>query len=77
MKDVNPERIEGTTLKASKNSLKADGQDVVVIDIVSAEPTLDVSVEGATFLGWGNGNPGFKEIERPLGGRSLQLNQAL
>ena len=54
-------------------SLKADGQDVVVVDIVSAEPVLDVRVEGATFLGWGNGNPGFKEIERPLKGNSLTI----
>ena len=71
--DIFPERIEGTTLKASKTLLKADGQDVAIIDITSAEPCLSVIVEGATFLGWGNGNPGFKEVERPLEGNSLSI----
>lgn len=71
--DIFPERIEGTTLKASKTLLKADGQDVAIIDITSAEPCLRVAVEGATFLGWGNGNPGFKEVERPLEGNSLSI----
>ena len=71
--DTYPEAIKGTALKASKTVLKADGQDVAVIDIISPEACLDVCVEGATFLGWGNGNPGFKEIERPSEGNSLSI----
>lgn len=62
-----------TVLTLSKESLKADGQDVVVIDIDSPHKTLDVEVTGATFLGWGNGNPGFKETERPANGSSMTI----
>ena len=74
-----PELVQGIGISASKNSLKADGQDVVVLDVVSAEECLPVTVENAELLGWGNGNPGFKEIERPAckaGGR-LNGNSAL
>ncbi|WP_092112428.1 beta-galactosidase GalA [Prevotella sp. KH2C16] len=63
-------------LKASKNTLLSDGQDAVVIDISlldkksrrvpDACDKLAVSVTGAAaILGWGNGDPGFKETERP------------
>lgn len=55
-----------TSLAPHKNILKRDGQDVVVIDIVSDAPRLEVSVEGADLLGWGNGDPQFKYVERPL-----------
>ena len=34
---------------------------------------LRVSVEGATLLGWGNGDPGFKAVERPLDGNALDI----
>lgn len=71
--DRYPEVLQGTSLTLSKNSLVRDGQDVVIIDIASPEEILNVSVEGAQFLGWGNGNPGFKEIERPLSGNSLTI----
>lgn len=54
-----------TTLVPSKRALRADGQDVVVIDVFSPEESLPVKVEGACLLGWGNGDPGFKEKERP------------
>ena len=50
------------------------GQDVVVIDIASAEESLRVSVDNAVLLGWGNGDPGFKEIERPLSGGVLTVH---
>ena len=63
--DKYPATHPALTYETSKNSLRADGQDIIVIDIFSDEPSLEVIVENATFLGWGNGNPGFKEIERP------------
>lgn len=65
--DVFPAVYETTRLVPSKTTLKADGQDVVIIDIYSPETELEVKVENAVFLGWGNGNPGFKDVERPVG----------
>ena len=65
--DKYPSTPSGTTVSLSRTSFKPDGQDIVVLDIDSSEETLEVSVEGACFLGWGNGNPGFKEVERPVG----------
>ncbi len=65
--DKYPSTPSGTTVSLSRTSLKPDGQDIVVLDIDSPEQMLEVSVEGACFLGWGNGNPGFKEVERPVG----------
>ena len=66
--DEYPAKLSGTTVTLSRTSFKPDGQDIVVLDIDSSEETLEVSVEGACFLGWGNGNPGFKEVERPADG---------
>lgn len=67
---------------ASKKELKRDGQDVIVIDIEArdsrgrfvpdADFPIDVNVSGAQLLGWGNGDPGFKEIERPVKGSSSE-----
>lgn len=65
----------------SKTSLKYDGQDIIVVDITvkdkegydvrNADIPLGVTVSGnVTILGWGNGDPGFKVIERPLAGTS-------
>ena len=65
--DVFPAVYETTRLVPSKTTLKADGQDVVVIDIYSPETELEVKVGNAVFLGWGNGDPGFKDVERPVG----------
>lgn len=65
--DVFPAVYDKTTLVPSKTTLKADGQDVVVIDIYSPETELQVKVWNAVFLGWGNGDPGFKDVERPFG----------
>ncbi len=65
--DVFPAVYETTRLVPSKTTLKADGQDVVVIDIYSPETELEVKVENAVFLGWGNGDPGFKDVEHPVG----------
>lgn len=65
--DVFPAVYDKTRLVPSKTTLKADGQDVVVIDIYSSETELEVKVGNAVFLGWGNGDPGFKDVERPAG----------
>ena len=65
--DVFPAVYETTRLVPSKTTLKADGQDVVVIDIYSPETELEVKVGNAVFHGWGNGDPGFKDVERPAG----------
>ena len=64
--DVFPAVYDKTTLVPSKTTLKADGQDVVIIDIYSPETELEVKVENAVLLGWGNGDPGFKDVERPV-----------
>ena len=71
-------------LTASKGVLQRDGADVVVVDIEAldargrfvpdAEMPLAVRVDGATLLGWGNGDPGFKAVERPLDGNSLEVS---
>ena len=65
--DVFPAVYETTRLVPSKTTLKSDGQDVVVIDIYSPETELQVKVWNAVFLGWGNGDPGFKDVEHPVG----------
>ena len=62
--DVWPAVPAETRASLSKGWLKPDGQDVVVIDVESPAEELRVSVENAQLLGWGNGNPGFKEQER-------------
>lgn len=64
--DMFPAVYDKTRLVPSKTTLKSDGQDVVVIDIYSPETELEVKVENAVFLGWGNGDPGFKDVERPV-----------
>lgn len=65
--DVFPAVYDKTRLVPSKTTLKSDGQDVVVIDIYSSETELEVKVDNAVFLGWGNGDTGFKDVERPVG----------
>ena len=65
--DVFPAVYDKTRLVPSKTTLKSDGQDVVVIDIYSSETELEVKVDNAVFLGWGNGDPGFKDVERHVG----------
>lgn len=65
--DVFPAVYDKIRLVPSKTTLKSDGQDVVIIDIYSPETELEVKVENAVFLGWGNGDPGFKDVERPVG----------
>jgi len=86
-KEVAHEVIETTgpaasfELEASRKTLAADGQDIVVVDVTvlddkgrfvqDAAETVGVSVRNACFLGWGNGNPGFKAIERPVDGSNF------
>ena len=81
-KRVLTERVETTgeaekiVVTTSKNTLKNDGQDVVVIDLTlldgkgryvpDACEDIEIAVEGgAEILGYGNGDPGFKGVERP------------
>jgi len=70
--------------KPSKTTLRPDGQDVAVLDFTvvdsngrecpGADITLGVSVSAnVSILGWGNGDPGFKVVERPVAGDSGSL----
>ncbi|MBQ8989627.1 MAG: DUF4982 domain-containing protein [Prevotella sp.] len=70
---------EKIVIDCSKKTLKQDGQDIVVIDLTLKDKKgryvpdacnpLQIAVDGpAEILGWGNGDPGFKTIERPQGG---------
>ena len=67
--------------KPSKTTLLPDGQDVAVLDftvvdakgreVSDADVPLAVTVSSnLTILGWGNGDPGFKVVERPVAGTS-------
>ena len=67
--------------KPSKTALRPDGQDVVVLDftvvdekgreVPDADIPLAVTVSSnLAILGWGNGDPGFKLMERPVVGAS-------
>lgn len=69
--------------ECSKKTLKADGQDVVVVDLTlydkkgrvvpDACDDLHITVNGAAeILGYGNGDPGFKGEERPAPGADRQ-----
>lgn len=60
-----------------KAVMASDGQDIIVCDITvldakgkevpNADIPLTLNLEGpAQILGWGNGDPGFKAIERPI-----------
>lgn len=64
------------TAECSKKTLRADGQDIVVVDlslydkkgrfVPDACNDLEISVSGpAEILGYGNGDPGYKTVERP------------
>ena len=67
--------------KPSRTTLRPDGQDVVVLDftvvdgkgreVPDADIPLAVTVSSnISILGWGNGDPGFKVLERPVAGTS-------
>lgn len=64
------------TADVSTTTLRRNGEDVAVIDLTlldkkgrfvpDANEEITVKVNGpAIVLGWGNGDPGFKDIERP------------
>ena len=66
-------------VESSKQNLRPDGQDVVVLDftvldekgreVPDAAVSLAVSVSSnVRILGWGNGDPAFKVLERPVAG---------
>ena len=66
-------------VESSKQTLRPDGQDVVVLDftvldekgreVPDAPVALAVSVSSnVRILGWGNGDPAFKVLERPVAG---------
>jgi hypothetical protein len=66
------------TLKVSKQVLRADGQDIAVVDLTLVDikgrtvpdacDKIMISLDGsAELLGWGNGDPGYKQAERPQG----------
>ena len=66
---------------ASKTDLRPDGQDVAVLDFTVVDAKGNVVPDAAvplavnvssnlTILGWGNGDPGFKVVERPVAGAS-------
>ena len=67
---------EQLRVETSKTTLRRDGQDIVVVDLTlldkkgryvpDACDEISISIEGdAEILGWGNGDPGFKSVERP------------
>ena len=68
-----PSAPEGTSVEFSAAGLKPDGQDVLVLDIHSAEKELAVEAIGVEVLGWGNGDPGFKYLERPTATENIVL----
>ena len=68
-----PSAPEGTSVEFSAAGLKPDGQDVLVLDIHSAEKELAVDAIGVEILGWGNGDPGFKYLERPTETENIVL----
>lgn len=67
------------SIEPYNTTLKADGQDIAIVDLTlkdeknrevpDAMNEMIVTLTGpATILGYGNGDPGFKEIERPVNG---------
>ena len=68
-----PSLPEAVRVEFSSNEIRADGQDVLVLDIIAPDAELAVGVEGASVLGWGNGDPGFKYRERPVGDENIVL----
>ncbi len=64
--DMYPKRLPELEVSFSKNVLRPDGRDVVIVDVLtSLVDPFEVSVDNAEILGWGNGDPGFKQEERP------------
>ena len=72
--DRYPAELPELLLTPSKTTIASDGQDVVIIDICTALPSLEVRVENGELLGWGNGDPGFKAVERPAARTHAERN---
>lgn len=69
--DSYPFTCNKISVKPFAGKFKADGESVDIIDIETPDDTpLTVTGEGLEILGWGNGDPGFKYIERPLEGEN-------
>lgn len=69
------------SIEPYNTTLKADGQDIAIVDLTlkdeknrevpDAMNEMIVTLTGpATILGYGNGDPGFKVIERPVNGET-------
>lgn len=69
-------KASSVVVEPYNTTLKADGQDIAIVDLVlkdennrevpDAMNQMTVNLNGpAVILGYGNGNPGFKDIERP------------
>lgn len=71
---VYPDTPATNVITPSKLSMESDGQDIIVLDIDSPQKELQVQVTGpAEILGWGNGNPGFRDRERFPGASSITV----
>ena len=65
--DIYPRRLLELEVSFSKNKIRPDGRDVVIVDILtSLTGPFEVRADNAEILGWGNGDPGFKAQERPV-----------
>ena len=73
------DKADRISVEPYNTSFKADGQDIAIVDLTledkknrevpDAMNEMTVTLTGpATILGYGNGDPGFKEIERPVNG---------
>ena len=61
-------------VSASKTTMTSDGQDVIVLDFKTGTGDFLLNCQGPVeILGWGNGNPGFKDIERTPGAKSMTV----
>lgn len=80
---VSSKELKGKKGKTIMQPLRADGQDVVVLDlnlldsskrlVPDACEEIEIEVVGpAEILGWGNGDPAYKTSERPAKGESHQ-----
>jgi beta-galactosidase len=74
-----------TKMTAHQLNIKADGADLSIINISLADKKgrevpdaknqMNISIQGpAIILGYGNGDPGFKEIERPISTEKSELD---
>lgn len=66
---VYPEVPASINVKPFAGTFVCDGTSVDIIDIETPDDRpLMISGEGLQIIGWGNGDPGFKYVERPVAG---------